>query len=201
MADVASDAGLSAGAIYTYFESKEALFHLVVADGFGNLKPTSDLPIPTPPFDETLRLIGAGLKEKGATPFLKSALKIASPEDVTSELVAVVLEQYDMVATLSRVLPVIEKCAADLPELDEMYFGRGRRRQLDLLAQYVALRTKGGLFVDFSDAATTAQIITEGVAWSAWKRLEGHDAQRFDDAICRATIAQFVCHALIGPLT
>ncbi len=199
MADVARDAGLSAGAIYTYVESKEALFHLVVAEGFDSSGQSSDLPLSAPPFDETLRLIGNGLKEKGATPLLRSAVKIASPDDVQSELVAIVLEHYDMVATLSRVLPVIERCASDLPELDAMYFGRGRRRQLNLLAEYIDLRTKSGHFFDFSDASTTAQIIAEGVAWSAWKRHEGHDATRFDDAVCRATIAQFVCRALIGP--
>ncbi len=198
MADVAADAGLSAGAIYTYVESKEALFHLVVSDGFGMLKPTPDLPVRTSPFEETLQLISAGLKERGATPLLKSALVTDAPEDVRSELAAIVKEQYDMVASLSRVLPVIEKCAIDLPELDELYFGRRRRRQIDFLVQYVTIRTEGGFFVDFSDPAVTAQIITEGVAWSAWKRLEGHDAKRFDDAVCRATIAEFVCRALIG---
>jgi AcrR family transcriptional regulator len=199
MADVAADAGLSAGSVYTYVESKDALFHLVVADGFGMLEPTTNLPVLTPPFGETMQLIGAGLKVRGATPFLKSALVNQSPEDVRGELMAVVTEQYDMVASLSRVLPVIEKCASDLPELDQLYFGRGRRRQIDLLVQYVALRTGAGFFADFSDAAVTAQLIIESVAWFAWKRLEGRDAQRFDDAVCRATVNGFVCRALIGP--
>lgn len=198
MADVSADAGLSAGAIYTYVESKEALFRLVIDDGFGMLTPTPELPVLTPPFEETMRLIGVGLKAKGATPFLRSALLIDSPEDVKGELVAIVKEHYDMVASLSRVLSVIEKCAGDLPELDAFYFGRRRRRQIDLLVQYVTLRTNGGFFVDFSDAAVTAQIITECVAWFAWKRLESHDAQRFEDAACRAAVVGFVCHALIG---
>ena len=198
MADVSADAGLSAGAIYTYVESKEALFRLVIDDGFGALVPAPDLPVLTPPFEETMRLIASGLKAKGATPLLRSALLIDAPEDAKSELIAIVSEHYDMVASLSRVLSVIEKCARDLPELDAFYFGRRRRRQIDLLVEYVTLRTQGGFFVDFSDAAVTAQIITESVAWFAWKRLESHDAQRFEDAVCRATVVAFVCHALIG---
>ena len=200
MADVSADAGLSAGAIYTYVESKEALFRLVLDDGFGALVPTPNLPVRTPPFEETMGIIAAGLRAKGATPLLRSALLSDAPEDAKSELVAIVTEHYDMVASLSRVLSVIEKCAEDLPELDAFYFGRRRRRQIDLLVEYVTLRTKGGFFVDFSDAAVTAQIITEIVAWFAWKRLEGHDVQRFEDAASRETVLEFVCQALIGSM-
>ena len=35
MAEVAAEAGLSTGAVYTYVDSKEALLHLVLAVGLG----------------------------------------------------------------------------------------------------------------------------------------------------------------------
>lgn len=198
MADVSADAGMSSGAIYTYVESKEALFYLVIAAGFGLTDVDSNLPVATPPFEETLRLIRVGFKERGTTPALRAAIARDAPENVRDELAGVVLEHYDVVASLARILPVIEKCAADLPDLEALYFGRRRRQQIDLLVEYVALRTRGGYFVDFSDAAVTAQIITETVAWCAWKRREGHDATRFDDAVCREIATSFVAHALLG---
>ena len=59
MADVATQAGLSSGAVYTYVESKEALFHLVFAHAFGQFaEGLPALPLATPAFSETLALIG-----------------------------------------------------------------------------------------------------------------------------------------------
>ena len=159
-----------------------------------------DLPVLTLPFEETMRLISTGLKVRGTTPILKSALLIDSPDDVKAELLAIVNEEFEMMASPSRVLPVIEKCAVDFPELDGFYFGRRLRRHIELFVEYVMLRTKGGFFFDFSDATVTAQIVAEVVAWSGWKRLEGHDAKQFDDAACRSVIVKYVCHALIGSM-
>jgi hypothetical protein len=42
-----------------------------------------------------------------------------------------------------------------------------------------------------------AQVVTETVAWFAWKRHEGRDASRFDDEMARATVVEFVCNALL----
>jgi hypothetical protein len=45
--------------------------------------------------------------------------------------------------------------------------------------------------------AVAAQIVTETVAWFAWKRHEGRDSSRFDDGLARATVVEFVCNALL----
>ena len=73
MADVATQAGLSSGAVYTYVESKEALFHLVFAHAFGQFADgVPPLPLATPAFAETLELIGQGLRKAASTPRLAS---------------------------------------------------------------------------------------------------------------------------------
>jgi AcrR family transcriptional regulator len=196
MADVAAAAGCSSGSIYTYVESKEALFYLAVSEGLGHESHTSDLPVPTPPFTATLQLIDAGLKSRGATPLLRSASRVDVPDNVLVELASIVEEQYAMVGSLRRVLSMLEKCALDLPELDELYFGRRRRGQIDLLTTYLHRRVEGGYLRAYPDTAVAAQIVTEAVAWFAWKRLEGHDVGRFDDELSRRTVVEFVCNAL-----
>jgi AcrR family transcriptional regulator len=200
MAEVAADAGLSSGAIYTYVESKEALFHLVLSAGFGHRITDGELPLPTPAFQETLQLIDRGLKTQGAVPVLRAALQTDDPPDVRSELAAIVVEQYALVERLWRALSVIEACALDLPELDELYFGRRRRGHIDLLVRYLQQRADSSHLARLGDMAVAGQIITEAVAWFAWKRFEGHDAGRFDDELARCTLVDFVCNALVpGP--
>jgi len=197
MADVAAEAGISSGSIYNYVESKEALFHLVIATGFGLLEDLPNLPLPTPRFESTLCMIDAGLRRNSTTPILSAALEIDDPANPVAELDAVINELYEMMRSLSRVLPAIEKCAIDLPDLDKMYFGRGRPQLINHLSKYVTKRSKSGHFVESPDVAITTQIILEIVAWFTWKRFKGHDANRFDDQLSRQTVIEFVRHALI----
>src|ERR1700733_97406 len=61
-ADVAAKAGMSTGSLFTYVESKEALFHLVFLHGFEmTSERLPDLPGATPGPGETLAVIEAGL--------------------------------------------------------------------------------------------------------------------------------------------
>src|ERR1700688_1167300 len=110
MADVAAQAGLSSGAVYTYVDSKEALFHLVFAHAFGQFaEGMPSLPLATPAFADTLALIGRGLRDGASTPRLRAALDVADPEDIRSELTAIVEERYALIEALWPVLAVIER--------------------------------------------------------------------------------------------
>jgi AcrR family transcriptional regulator len=198
MAEVAKAAGLSTGAVYSYVESKEALLHLVLASGLGlpAADPT-DLPLRAPDIAVTVEMVGRGLTRLGMTPLLKAAAAIDAPQDIRAELAAVVAEQYSTVERLRGVLSVIEACAADLPPLEALYFGRRRRGRIDLLSDYLQRRTASGHLRSLPDMAVAAQIVTETVAWFAWKRQESRDASRFDDDVARATVVEFICNALL----
>lgn len=198
MAEVSAAAGLSAGAIYTYVDSKDALFHLALAAGFGEPAP-SELPLAAPPFEQTLLLVSAGLRRLGTTQILKDAVAGDPPADVRAELAAIVEEQYAMIQRLRRVLSVIEACASDLPALEDLYFGRRRRGQIGLLVRYLERRSAEGFVADLPDLSVAAQLVHESVAWFAWKRLEGRDASRFDDQAARRTVVEFCCNALLKP--
>lgn len=198
MAEVAVEAGVSTGSVYTYVASKEALLHLVLAIGLGRpVEEFAELPVTDPGLDATTEMVARELRRQALTPLLKAATESDAPTDVGVELAAIVAEQYATVEKLRGVLSVIEACAADIPSLEELYFGRRRRRRIDLLTQYLELRAGSGHVVSMPDMAVASQIITESVAWFAWKRFEGHDATRFDDELARRTVIEFVCNALL----
>jgi AcrR family transcriptional regulator len=197
MADVAAEAGMSSGLIFSYVESKEALLYSVFAFGFGlfdNVLPM--LPVTTPSPGETIELIGQHMR-KVPVPRLRAALDEVAPSDVRAELQGVVEERYDMVAGMWPLLAVIERCAADLPELEEFYFGGVRVRYFAQLTRYLEARAQRGYFRPMRDAAVTARVITETIAWFAWKRHEGRDAQLYDEDTARATVVEFVSASLL----
>lgn len=196
-ADVAAAAGLSNGALFTYVESKEALFHLVFAHGFGQLEEqVPDLPLPTPAPGETLHLIEQELR-KVPVPRLRSALEEDEPSDAGAELRGIVEERYDMLARLWPMLAVIERCAPELPEFEHFYFGRARAGYFARLTEYLEDRTAAGYFRSMPDAAVTARILTEMITWFAGKRHQGRDAHLYDDVVVRRAVTEFLCSALL----
>lgn len=202
MADVATQAGLSSGAVYTYVESKEALFHLVFAHAFGQLAgDMPSLPLATPAFSETLELIGQGLRKAAATPRLRAALDQADPSDLRAELTAIIEERYAMIERMWPVLAVIERCAVDLPELEALYYQRGRRGHLAQLTKYLEQRAASGHLCTMPDTTVAARIVTEAIVWFAWHRREDRDATLYDDDRARRTVIEFVCHTLIGSIS
>ena len=197
ISEVAEEAGMSTGLVYSYVASKEALLHLVLAVSMGEPLP-EQLPVPTPPLTDTLAVVEAGLRHQGRAPALKAAAESDPPADIRAELASIVSEYYDIVSRLRRALRVIESCAKDIPALDELYFGRRRRGQIDLLTRYIQRRTAEGRLATMPDPAIAARIVNESVAWFAWKRLEGHDATTFDDELAKRTVIEFACNALTG---
>jgi AcrR family transcriptional regulator len=197
MASVAKDAGLSTGAIYTYVSSKEALFHLVFAVGFDKLGTEPELPLGAPPFADTLALIADGLRKGVGSPRLRAALQDDPPEDVRAEFTAIIEERYDSVANVWPLLAAAERCAVDLPDLQDLYFRRGRRGQLSYLTRYLDARAASGLLRKFPDTEIAARSFIETVVWMAWHRHEDKDPSLYDEATARATIVELMCNAFV----
>ncbi|MBV8462816.1 MAG: TetR/AcrR family transcriptional regulator [Acidimicrobiales bacterium] len=198
-ADIGRDAGLSAGSVFNYVASKEALFHLVFLRGFGLLDGgTPELPISTPAQGETVALIERELRAVPA-PRMRAAMAEDAPDDVECELRGIVAERYESVAGLWPLLAVIERCARDLPELEAFYYRGVRARHFARLTEYLERRADAGLLRATPDPTITARLITETIAWFAWKRHEGRDAHLYDDAVTEATVLQFVSSALVPP--
>src|SRR4029077_388277 len=104
-ADVARIAGIASGSVFTYVQSKEALFHLVFVNGFGRLHDLA-LPLATPSAGETVALIEKELRSI-PSPNLRAALAVDEPPDVLAELRGIVEERYSILEGHWRVLRVI----------------------------------------------------------------------------------------------
>src|SRR5512134_3176852 len=87
VADVAARMGLAKGSVYTYVESKEALFHAVLlnADRAEPLGLPAVLPVPTPPPGATLEEVRKRVA-RNRLPLLGEALARRRVSDVRAEL-------------------------------------------------------------------------------------------------------------------
>lgn len=196
-ADVAARAGMSAGSLFNYVESKEALFHLVFVSGLGLLSEvTPVLPLRTPEAGETYALMARAFAEAPASR-LRAALATDDPADVGQELREIVGELYDLVERNWPLLAVVERCAVDLPELDALWFAEARPAVFTELTEYLQRRTANGLLRAMPDGTVAARVVIESVAWFAWHRREGRDASLYDDTAVRCTVIEFICAALI----
>lgn len=196
-AEVATRAGMSAGSLFTYVESKEAVFHLVFLHGLGLLadRPPA-LPLRTPGPGETSALLKQALAE-APVPRIRAALAEDEPADVVRELRGIVEERYDVIERYWPLLTVIERCAAEMPELEALWFGGARAGSYAELERYLERRMAKGLLRPMPDVTVAARVVTESVSWFAWHRHQGRDAALYDDQTARRTVIEFVCAALL----
>ena len=95
MSDVAQEMGVSSGLLYSYVESKEALFHFALDWARSNgTKPAPELPIPTPGPGDTTALVAGVLRTGLAQPALREALRRERADDPATELTQIVIEHY-----------------------------------------------------------------------------------------------------------
>lgn len=196
-ADVAARAGLSAGSLFNYVESKEALFHLVFLHGLGLLPAEpAVLPLSAPAPRESIALFENAIGAD-AIPRLLAGLRERDPADAGGELRGIVEEFYDLEERYWQLLAVVERCADEVRELDDAWYGGRRATYNDALAQYLGRRMASGHLRRLPDAMAAAKIVIESVTWSAWHRREGRDAALLDDRAARSTAIEFVCAALV----
>jgi AcrR family transcriptional regulator len=199
VADVAARMGLAKGSVYTYVESKEALFDCVLrhADRRERIELPETLPVATPPPGATLAEVRRRLKEEGALPALDAALSRTRVGDVRAELEAVLGELYDTLARHRTAIRLLDRCAPDHPELAKLWYRGSRERSLSLLARYLADRARRGRLRRPEDGAVAARIVLETLAFWAVHRHWDPSPQRIDEGSARRTVLAFLAAALV----
>jgi AcrR family transcriptional regulator len=196
MADVAREAGLSAGALYTHFESKEALFDWLVAHATdpGPVAAPPRLPVPTPPPGATEKRLREAIARVLRLPALDAALARRRVADPRAELAGVVGELYDGIARSRVPATVLERSALDLPQLFEIFYLDARRGLFARLARYVDRRARAGHFRRVAEPGVAARWIVETVTWFARHRHGDPDPDGLpeDDAVRAQVIALLV---------
>jgi AcrR family transcriptional regulator len=198
MADVAARMGLAKGSVYTYVESKEALFDLALrhADRAEPVELPDALPVATPSSAVTLRMLRERLAEEARLPLLAAALARARVADVRAELEGVLGELYDLLARHRTAIKLIDRCAHDYPELAKLWFSAGREDALSLLGSYLDERTRRGRLRRFEDARVEARLVLETLVFWAVHRHWDAAPQAVDEAASRRTVIEFLISAL-----
>lgn len=199
IADVAARMGLSKGSVYTYVESKEALFDCVLrfADRSERIELPDTLPVATPRPDTTLEIVKRRLAEEGTLPALSAALSRARVVDARSELETVLGELYDALARHRTAIKLLDRCAADYPELAKVWYGAGREGALSLLSRYLDERARRGRLRRFENSAVAARIVLETLVFWAVHRHWDPSPQEVHEASAKRAALAFLTSALV----
>jgi len=199
VADVAARMGLAKGSVYTYVESKEALFDCVLrhADHSDRIDLPETLPAATPPPEATLEMVQRRLAEEGTLPVLTAALSRARVANVSAELETVLGELYDTLARHRTAIKLLDRCAPDYPELAKLWYRTGRESSLSLLGRYLDDRARRGHLRRFEDSAVAARIVLETLVFWAVHRHWDPSPQAVDEDSARRTALAFLTSALV----
>ena len=198
MQEVAAAAGVSPGLLYTYAAGKEALFLLVVQREAGVDVDALPLPVPNPDPSEFVALLRKTLRTRMRAPALTAAEKATRrPTNPRAELEAIVTEQYDGIARARALLRVIERSAADWPELADEFYNRARKPHVQRLRDYIQRRVDWGVFQEI-DADVGARFVIETIAWFANHRYGDHDGAKIPDDLARTTVIDLVTNAFLA---
>lgn len=168
MDDIAERLGVSKGTIYRAVESKDALFAAVVA--------WADHPdrIPAAGLDTTsdVAAVAAGLAGELATAIagLDLATTVAGRarlrgDGFGEEVERVTIGLHRLLRSRRTAVMVLDRCAAEIPGLAEVWFGDGRYALVDLWEAYLALRAKH-ITVDVDHAVLARTIVEIITTWA-----------------------------------
>ncbi len=199
MADIAREMGVSPGLLYNYVESKEALFYLVVDQGFGQepIEEPLELPIKTPAPGAITRLIAERFRTATAMPPLAAALRHPCADDPRAELETVARALYAIASRNAGATTMIERSALDLPDLAELYYRRMRASIVDRLARLIESRADAGQYRRVPHPAVAARLIIETITWFARNRLGDPASESITDRAAEETVTDFIVNSLV----
>jgi AcrR family transcriptional regulator len=199
IADVARRMGLSKGSVYTYVESKEALFHCVLrhADRPDPIALPETLPVPTPRPADTRAVIFERMGLEGDLPCLTAALARERVRDVGTELREILAELYDTLARHRNAIKLLDRCAREYPELAKVWFSVSREGALVQLERYLAARMRRDRLRRLGKPAEVARMVLETLVFWAVHRHWDPAPLHYDEKSSRQTVLDFVAVGLL----
>jgi AcrR family transcriptional regulator len=173
--DIADALGLAKGTLYGYAAGKEALFAAAVRYADGVEPVPVDLPLPAPGPGELAGVVAARLAAQVPDMALSRALTGADPApvEVGAELAGIVIDLYRRLAANRVAIKLVDRCAPELPELAEVWFGTGRGAQMAGMEAYLRRRQATGALVLPGPPPLVARSIVElCVLWAVHCRFD-----------------------------
>ncbi|MDO8839687.1 MAG: helix-turn-helix domain-containing protein [Parvibaculum sp.] len=178
MADVARTAGVSAGTLYLYVASKEALFHLAILRVCDRPLDKLALPLTDPGIEETVAVYAARVAEVAEWPALRAA-RAPGARPGHETLVAIGGELYDMLHEARRAIWLLDHCAREIPAFDSLLSTDMRGHYRDDIAA-VALKAAGRTGTPNAAIRLAARLAIEIIAWAAMHRMKETPANLID---------------------
>jgi AcrR family transcriptional regulator len=206
MQDVADALGVAKGTVYGFVAGKAALFGAALryADGIEPPPPPDRLPLPTPADGELATLVTGRIHREAGELRLIAALSAPTTDNVGGELIAIVTDLYHTLVRNRVSIKLIDRCAAELPDLAAIWFGTGRDAQVTALTEYLTRHTKTGALRLPGPASLVARTILETcVLWAVhlhWNHPDDHrDSEHPDTDTIASTLAGLLTHGLLPP--
>jgi AcrR family transcriptional regulator len=192
MADVADALGVSVGSLYTYVESKEGLFDLVLKRALappGYRLPT-ELPAPHRTPEQTVRWLRRRLDFKSDFPLLDAAGDPPHPSPA-----AIAAELFDVSSSLAPGFEVIERSAPGVPELLALFLAL-RRGLIERLERWIDEGSAAGVLRQVEDPSVTSRLVLEAALWASQRRRRDRESRGIGDAAARAGLVDLVTATL-----
>lgn len=198
ISDVSAALRLSHGALYTYVDSKDALLYLALLRVIRPDEVTAlAIPVTAPPLPEILTSLESWIGDPADSPVAIDPSARPPVRPAGEELGGIIDATYDFIERNRQALRLIERCAADLPELAEWYFVRRRRAMLEQLGEYLRRRMRSGELRPAPDVPAAARFIVESIAWFAMHRHGDPDSAMLDDTASRRTVRHLLLAAFV----
>jgi AcrR family transcriptional regulator len=205
MQDVADVLGVAKGTVYGYVESKAALLAAAVryADGVEPSPEVTELPVPSPAAGEVATLVAERLGREVAELRLVRAMaehqRVLTVDQTGEELTEIITDLYRRLARHRVSIKLVDRCAPELPDLGEVWFGAGRATQVSTLTDYLTQRAATGTLRLPGSARILARTILETcVLWAVhlhWDPSQGDGEPSSADQVA-ATLAGLLTYGL-----
>lgn len=201
MQDVADVLGVAKGTVYGYVESKAALLAAALrfADGVEPLPAVDELPVRTPAPGELAALVAVRLHRETAQLRLVQALSEPMTAAVGDELTEIIIDLYRRLARHRVSIKLVDRCAAELPELAEVWFGQGRAGLVAALSEYLQQRN---LRLPGPAPLIARTIVETCVLWAVHLHWDpAGDQPHSDPDTIATTLAGLITHGLVPAST
>lgn len=144
MQDVADALGVAKGTVYAVVSSKEALLLACVqyADGLEAVPEASTWPLPSPSGGDLVALVADRLCE--VFELAVHGLPGTPAGGASAEIELIITDLMSRLTRHRRAIKLVDRCAPEIPELAELWFGAGRAQLVGQLASHLSDRAQHG---------------------------------------------------------
>jgi AcrR family transcriptional regulator len=181
---------VAAGTVYLYAADKAALLDLAIRAAAGLPLPAGD-----PPAQADLKAtLADALGPRLALPRIRAVA--AGDTGGAAVLRDILAELYDLLAREARLILLLDRLGAEVPEIGAAYGTELRARALrDFTRAIRQLAIRGGVRQDL-DPGMAARAVLEMIAWMAMRRSGGSESPPGDEALARETTLRLAEAAL-----